>query len=504
MSTAVLQLLDDLSPLPNAPSPDYMEHYGIMPLRVVDGRLMLGTWRDETDIQVIDDYAVRYDAPAELLRFPEPMLRAAIRRLYGSDGLSAEQLIAELEPAEFVEPRRLDIAIDDMRAQANEAPVVRLVNLLLLEALDARASDVHLESQKNALKVRYRIDGVLQDAPNPPASMREPMISRLKIMAELDIAERRVPQDGRIRLRLQDRDVDVRVSTLPTLHGESVVLRLLDKQRGRIGLEQLGFGPAHLDELLRRLNRPHGMVLVTGPTGSGKTTTLYAAIDAVRTGREKILTVEDPVEYDLPGANQVQIAPKVGLTFASALRALLRQDPDVLLVGEIRDSETAEIATHAALTGHLVLSTLHTNDAVSAVSRLIDLGVDDYLIAGTLEAVIAQRLVRRVCDECARHVNITESEATALGCERSEHFEYAMGSGCAHCRGTGYRGRIGIYELLTIDDELRDRITETKNVRVLRQQAISTGMQTLLNDGLAKIKQRLTTPSEVLQAVAVS
>ena len=293
-----------------------------------------------------------------------------------------------------------EIPLDDLLHLANEAPVVRLVNLLLIEALDARASDVHLESYQDGLRVRYRVDGVLQPAPSPPVHLTAAIISRLKIMAELDIAERRLPQDGRIRLRLQNRQVDVRVSTVPTLRGESVVLRLLDKERGRISLAELGMAADTLELFTEVVSRPHGIVLVTGPTGSGKTTTLYGAIEMIRTGREKILTVEDPVEYELAGVPQVPVNEKVGVTFAAALRSLLRQDPDIILVGEIRDAETAQIATQAALTGHLVLSTLHTNDAPTALTRLLDLDVAAYLVASTVDAVLAQRLVRVICANC--------------------------------------------------------------------------------------------------------
>ena len=311
------------------------------------------------DERALDDLRILAGVPVELVRLPETEVRAAIRRVYSSDDLTAEGLVAGM--TEEIRPGgEMDSALDDLVMLANEAPVVKLVNLLLLEALDARASDVHLEGYPAGLKVRYRVDGVLQDAVAPPKRLAAAVVSRLKIMAELDIAERRVPQDGRIRLRMHDRQVDVRVSTLPTLHGESVVLRLLDKESGRFDLTGLGMAGDTLATFGAIISKPHGIVLSTGPTGSGKTTTLYAAVDRIRTGREKIITVEDPVEYELPGVPQVPVNEKVGLTFANALRALLRQDPDSMLVGEIRDQETADIATHAALTGHLVLSTLHT------------------------------------------------------------------------------------------------------------------------------------------------
>ena len=312
-----------------------------------------------------------------------------------------------------------EIPLDDLLHLANEAPVVRLVNLLLIEALDARASDVHLEGYEDGLRVRYRVDGVLQNAPSPPPHLTAAIISRLKIMAELDIAERRLPQDGRIRLRLQNRQVDVRVSTVPTLRGESVVLRLLDKERGRISLLELGMAADTLELFTEVVSRPHGIVLVTGPTGSGKTTTLYAAVEMIRTGREKILTVEDPVEYELAGVPQVPVNEKVGMTFAGALRALLRQDPDIILVGEIRDAETAQIATQAALTGHLVLSTLHTNDAPTALTRLLDLDVAAYLVASTVDAVLAQRLVRVICPHCKTETRPDKAAARRIDVEAS-------------------------------------------------------------------------------------
>jgi general secretion pathway protein E len=377
------------------------------------------------------------------------------------------------------------------------------VNLLLLEALEARASDVHLETYLGGLRVRYRVDGVLQEAPAPPRRLAAAVVSRLKIMAELDIAERRVPQDGRIRLRMRDRQVDVRVSTLPTLHGESVVLRLLDKERGRIGLEDLGMAADTLARFVTVIAKPHGIVLSTGPTGSGKTTTLYAAVDRIRTGREKIVTVEDPVEYELAGVPQVPVNEKVGLTFATALRALLRQDPDIMLIGEIRDQETADIATHAALTGHLVLSTLHTNDAATALTRLIDLGIEPYLVASTVEAVLAQRLVRRICASCRRRAELTSEQRTALEVTRSSLPDAWAGEGCGACRGTGYRGRTGIYELLVMDEELRSAMHEDASAGRLARIAVDKGMRFLREDGVRLIRDGETTAEEVLRVANV-
>ncbi|MGH7534729.1 MAG: GspE/PulE family protein, partial [Gemmatimonadales bacterium] len=459
----------------------YLEHHGLLPIARVDGHCRLATWLDEVDVQALDDLALLLDAEPELIRLPEEEVRAAIRRVYGPPSVTAEGVIASLTAAVQLGGDG-EIPLDDLVHLANEAPVVKLVNLLLLEALEARASDVHLEGYADTLRVRYRIDGVLQEAPSPPTHLAPAVVSRLKIMADLDIAERRVPQDGRIRVRLQDRQVDVRVSTLPTLHGESVVLRLLDKARGRASLDELGLAQDTLAQLARAISRPHGIVLATGPTGSGKTTTLYAALERIRTGREKILTVEDPVEYELPGVPQVPVNEKVGVTFATALRALLRQDPDVMLVGEIRDEETAQIAIHAALTGHLVLSTLHTNDAVGALTRLQDLGVPAYLIASTVEAVLAQRLVRTICEDCKQRSG-----------------DGFRGSGCSRCRGTGYRGRSGIYEILMVEDELRSALVQRHSAAELTRLAVAGGLRTLELDGRRKVEEGWTTAAEVLR-----
>ncbi len=429
-------------------------------------------------------------------------MRRAIRRIYAPNSLTAENLIAHLSEESVRGEGVMDSALDDLVALANEAPVVKLVNLLLLEALEARASDVHLESYVGGLRVRYRIDGVLQEAPVPPPRLSAAVVSRLKIMAELDIAERRVPQDGRIRLNMRDRQVDVRVSTLPTLHGESVVLRLLDKEQGRISLHELGMS----DETRRRfeevITRPHGIVLSTGPTGSGKTTTLYAVVERIRPGREKIVTVEDPIEYELPGVPQVPVNPKVGLTFATALRSILRQDPDVMLVGEIRDRDTADIATHAALTGHLVLSTLHTNDAVTALIRLIDIGIEPYLVASTVEAVLAQRLVRKICTNCSAPAGLSFEERVALGIAEGGDLPARRGAGCADCRGTGYRGRTGIYELMVMDDEMRTVLSRDASAVQLSRLACQKGMKLLHEDGLRQVREGITTAAEVLRVAS--
>lgn len=484
--------------LTTALSADWLEQYGVLPLRLDRDVLAVGTWLSHVEPLALDDLRLLFGAQIVLERFSDHDLRTAIRRVYAPEAATAEGLIAGMTN----ETRAIDaddIPLDDLLHLANEAPVVRLVNLLLIEALDARASDVHLEGYQDGLRVRYRVDGVLQPAPLPPPHLTAAIISRLKIMAELDIAERRLPQDGRIRLRLQNRQVDVRVSTVPTLRGESVVLRLLDKERGRISLTELGMAPDTLELFTEVVSRPHGIVLVTGPTGSGKTTTLYAAVEMIRTGREKILTVEDPVEYELAGVPQVPVNEKVGMTFAGALRALLRQDPDIILVGEIRDAETAQIATQAALTGHLVLSTLHTNDSPTALTRLLDLDVAAYLVASTVDAVLAQRLVRVICPICKFETTPDKAVGRRIDVDRLELSVVWKGAGCEECRQTGYRGRTGLYELLVMDNDLRLEVQRRRGSEELRAMAIAKGMRTLLDDGIRAARAGITTIDEVLR-----
>ena len=488
----------DVERLTTALSAEWLEQFGVLPLRLDGDVLTVGTWLDRVEPLALDDLRILFAADIAVERFDDHDLRAAIRRLYAPEAATAEGLIAGL----VGEARAVDIddiPLDDLLHLANEAPVVRLVNLLLIEALDGRASDVHLEAYQDGLRVRYRVDGVLQNAPSPPPHLTAAIISRLKIMAELDIAERRLPQDGRIRLRLQNRQVDVRVSTVPTLRGESVVLRLLDKERGRISLTELGMAADTLELFSEVVARPHGIVLVTGPTGSGKTTTLYAAVELIRTGREKILTVEDPVEYELAGVPQVPVNEKAGMTFAGALRALLRQDPDIILLGEIRDAETAQIATQAALTGHLVLSTLHTNDAPTALTRLLDLDVAAYLVASTVDAVLAQRLVRTICTHCKTETRPDKTVTRRIDVEAAGLTRVWKGAGCDECRGTGFRGRTGLYELLVMDNELRLEVQRRRGSEELRTMGIAKGMRTLLEDGIRAARAGITTIDEVLR-----
>jgi general secretion pathway protein E len=390
-------------------------------------------------------------------------------------------------------------AFADARDLANQPPVIRFVNLLIREAYDARASDIHLESTHEGLRARFRVDGVLLDVPSPPKGVQSAVVSRIKLLAELDIAERRLPQDGRIRARLEERELDLRVSTVPTLHGESVVLRLLDRGGRPVALDELGMSAETLERFRFLAERPHGILLATGPTGSGKTTTLYAALGLRRASAEKIITVEDPVEYRLDGVTQVPVNVKAGMTFPAALRSLLRQDPDVLMVGEMRDAETAAIAVQAAMTGHLVFSTLHTNDAASAVTRLEDLKVEPYLVAATIEAVLAQRLVRRICPDCRVRYRPDPAAAAALAQHPVGKVTLERGRGCPTCRDTGYRGRTGIFELLVVSDEIKRAIAHHEGLVRVRDIARAQGMVTLREDGWAKVQTGVTTIEEVMR-----
>jgi general secretion pathway protein E len=482
--------------LSGAVAPEYLEEHRLAPLSWEAGRLVLGH-AGRPDPQAVAELEALFGAAAELRELDDEELADAIERASGRAEPTAAGLIADLGGS--AESAADGEGAHDLEQMANQAPVVRLVNLLLAEAVEAGASDVHLEAEGRSMSVRYRVDGVLQPAPSPPAHLRHAVVSRLKIMAEMDIAERRLPQDGRVRLRTGDRELDVRVSTLPTLHGESVVLRLLDVEGQRVGLDGMGMADDTLAALLRFAAKPHGVLLATGPTGSGKTTTLYGLLDRIRTGREKIVSVEDPVEYELPGVAQVPVHARVGLTFARALRSILRQDPDVLLVGEMRDPETAEICIQAALTGHLVLSTLHTNDAPGALTRLLDLGIAGYLVASTVEAVLAQRLVRRVCRQCVAR----EAPAAAVAREMADA-GYPADSvpravGCPACRGTGFRGRTGLFELLTVDEAIRAEVPRQAGSDVLRAIAVQRGMRPLRDDGWRQVAAGITTPGEVLR-----
>jgi general secretion pathway protein E len=387
--------------------------------------------------------------------------------------------------------------VADLLEAENDAPIIRLINALLTQAVREGASDVHLEIFEGRALVRYRVDGALRDVVEPRRGLHPAMVSRIKVMASLDIAEKRLPQDGRIGLRIAGRAIDVRVSTIPTANGERAVLRLLDKQAGRLTLDALGMSPAARDAIDETIHAPHGIFLVTGPTGSGKTTTLYSALSRLDRKTRNILTVEDPIEYELDGVGQTQVNPRIEMTFARALRAILRQDPDVVMIGEIRDLETAQIAVQASLTGHLVLATLHTNDAPGAVTRLVDMGIEPYLLASTLNGALAQRLVRRLCPECRAPYEPPASERAFFGKSVPERLYRAVG--CGACNFTGYKGRTGIYELMGVDDELRKLIHDTAPERELREHAVRHGMMRLREDGLRWVREGATSLDEVLR-----
>lgn len=450
------------------------------------------------------------------------VLVPSLKELYGADlifrklGLSGkiyqaeEGLILELiqkyyetseETGEFSEEETTEDE-EYLRDLASEAPVIRLVNRLLREAVEARATDIHFEPLKEALVVRFRIDGLLREKERHPKNLHAPVISRIKLMAGLNIAEHRLPQDGRFRFRVGGKDLDIRVSTIPTVNGEGVVLRLLTRQAGLLSLEKLGFEPDILHLFEEIIELPNGIILVTGPTGSGKTTTLYAALVRLNRSEVKIVTIEDPVEYQIPGINQIQVKPEIGLTFASALRAILRHDPDIILVGEIRDLETAEIAVQAALTGHLVFSTLHTRNALSAVIRLADMGIERYLIAASVVGLVAQRLVRRVCENCAVEIDPPPSFIKALSeaALETDKISYRKGAGCERCNGTGYLGRMAIYEVFPVDEDLRTLILRSNSERDFYQWAREKGYRSMLQDGLLKAARGLTTLEEVFRS----
>src|SRR5437870_2900682 len=484
-------------PLAEAFEPAYLEYYGILPLEIEGDRLRVATDRQPA-AEVLEDLEQSFGASVDLLSISPEELVESIRRTFAASESVVElikDLGAELGPA----ADSGDDQLADARDLANQPPVIRFVNLLICEAHDARASDIHLESTREGLSARFRVDGVLTELPSPPKGLQAAVVSRIKLVAELDIAERRVPQDGRIRVRLEERELDLRVSTVPTLYGESVVLRLLDRGGRPVALDELGMAPETLETFRGLAERPHGILLATGPTGSGKTTTLYAALGLRRRTAEKIITVEDPVEYHLEGVTQVPVNVKAGMTFAGALRSILRQDPDVMMVGEMRDSETAAIAVQAALTGHLVFSTLHTNDAASSLSRLADLKVEPYLVAATLEAVLAQRLVRKICPEC-RERYTPDPDAVALLARRPVgRLMLERGRGCAACRQTGYRGRTGIFELLVVTEEIKQQLLRAPNAGALRALGEGQGMVTLRQDGWRKVQAGITTVEEVLR-----
>ncbi|HXI64067.1 MAG TPA: GspE/PulE family protein [Gemmatimonadales bacterium] len=484
-------------PIPESFEAEYLEYNRILPLEIVGDRLRVAV-AGEAASEVLEDLELSYGVPVELVPVSQEELSESIRRTFAASE-SVLELVKDLDAAFALTTDGTEDGLADARDLANQPPVIRFVNLLIREAHDARASDIHLESTREGLSARFRVDGVLTELPSPPKGLQAAVVSRIKLLAELDIAERRAPQDGRIRARLEERELDLRVSTVPTLYGESVVLRLLDRGGRPVGLDELGMAPETLDLIRRLAEKPHGILLATGPTGSGKTTTLYAALALRHRSAEKIITVEDPVEYNLEGVTQVPVNVKAGMTFGGALRSILRQDPDVLMVGEMRDGETAAIAVQAALTGHLVFSTLHTNDAPSAVTRLVDLKVEPYLIAATVEGVLAQRLVRKICPECRERYSPDPGAVALLAHQPVGRQTLERGKGCRACRNTGYRGRTGLFELLLVTDELKQALLKSPSAGALREIAQVQGMTTLRQDGWRKVQAGITTVEEVLR-----
>ena len=483
--------------------PDVVFKYQVVPIKRIGSTLRVAM-SDPSNILAIDDIKFLTGCHVEVFVSTESTIKAAIDKFYDStesladimDSMDDSEKMELLEESEEVDIRELQQASED-------APVIKLVNLILNEAIKRKASDIHLEPYERIFRVRFRTDGVLQEFMKPPMKLKNAIISRAKIMAKLDIAERRLPQDGRIKMKFgKDKEMDFRVSVLPTLYGEKVVMRLLDKSNLQLDMTKLGFEEKPLSEFKESIHKPFGMVLVTGPTGSGKTTTLYSALAELNQISENISTAEDPVEFNLMGINQVQMHEEIGLTFASSLRSFLRQDPDIIMVGEIRDFETAEIAIKAALTGHLVLSTLHTNDAPSTINRLLNMGIEPFLVASSVNLIAAQRLARKICEFCKQPLQVSPQMLLNLGVPPDEvsAFVCYKGTGCARCSNTGYKGRIALYEVMPIRDEIRELILQGASAMEIKKEAMRMGMKTLRQTALTKLKDGITTVEEVLKS----
>jgi len=476
----------------------FLRAFNVIPVHLESNVLTL-VMADPLDVETQDTIRLRTGFSQQIFLASEGDIQMQLDRLYGGEEENnSEKLIETL-----VEIGADTENIEHLRDLASEAPVIRLVNLIISRAIESRASDIHIEPFERELRLRYRVDGVLQNMDSPPNALRAAIISRIKLMAKLNIAERRLPQDGRIKLKVLGKEIDLRVSTLPTMYGESVVMRILDRSNSSlIDLRRLGFPDDLYEKICQMTSKPHGIFLVTGPTGSGKSTTLYSALKRINSSVRKIITIEDPSEYQMDGINQIHVNPQIGLTFAAGLRHIVRQDPDVIMIGEIRDLETADIAIRSALTGHLVFSTLHTNDAPSAVTRLVDMGVEDYLLASYLIGILAQRLVRVNCKECKASETVPAAilqEATFDVAGFGDTVELQKGQGCQRCDYTGYESRSGIFELLDINDSMRQLIVKTADATVLKAEAIRSGMRTLKLDGWSKVLAGITTPDEVLR-----
>jgi general secretion pathway protein E/type IV pilus assembly protein PilB len=476
--------------------------YKIVPVAKHEGTLTIAI-SDPLDVDTVDSLRYLLKMNVEPVVAAQTEIEAALSRYYGTADETVENMLQEITEGEIdlasaVKGR--DAKLEESTETDADAPIIKLVGLLIMEAYRNRASDIHIEPLEKRLRVRYRIDGVLHEVDNPPKRLQPAIISRIKIMSNMSIAEKRVPQDGRIQIPVMGRTLDLRVSSLPSNHGETIVMRILDKTSLLLGLGDLGFFSDDQEKMNKLIAAPDGVFLVTGPTGSGKTTTLYACLNSINKPDRKIITVEDPVEYQLAGINQVQVNPDINLTFGAALRSILRQAPNIIMIGEIRDLETANIAVQASLTGHLVFSTLHTNDAPSAVTRLIDMGVKPFLVASATRAIMAQRLLRRVCQKCREPYTPTayEMQMLKLSAEELQKTTLYKGRGCGDCGRTGYRGRLGIYEIFMIDEEVRNLVYEKVPANVLRVRAREMGMRTLREDGVRKVMSGMTTPEEVI------
>ncbi len=483
---------------------DIARKFNVIPVSKI-GKTLIVAISDPNNIYVLDAIKFITRCSVQPVISPEKAIRKAIDTYY-QDTAGIDQIIKGLKDSdlEVIEENEEVPTEQDLRSQVQDKPLVKLVDSIIGDAIRRGASDIHIETYEKRIRVRYRIDGNLQEMSPLPFKYRAAIVSRVKIMADLDISERRLPQDGRIKVKFGDRAVDLRVSVLPTIFGEKVVMRILDPQSVNVDLTKLGFSEKSLGEFQKAIHLPYGMILVTGPTGSGKTTTLYSALKQINTTNINIMTAEDPVEFNFDGINQVAVKSEIGLTFAAALRSFLRQDPDVIMVGEIRDSETAEIAVRAALTGHLVFSTLHTNDAPSTIDRLIDMGIPNYLVASCVKLVMAQRMVRKICPNCKQEVQIPTENLELLGLTEEEikNIKVYEGRGCAECNNTGYSGRTGIFEVMPISFAIERMILSKASSAEVKQQAIKEGMLTLRSAALEKLRQGITTVGEVLAVTA--
>ena len=476
--------------------------YNVMPIKIERDSVVVAA-HDPSNMKLLDDLRFASGLSIRMVAAKEDDIKKAIEKYYGKEEESLGQVIDEAEKSTCKVPGagKAENDVDKLKEIASCAPVVKLLNMILLRAVREKASDVHFEPFEKDYKIRYRIDGICYDAAHPPRDLSLAISSRIKVMANLDVAENRLPQDGRIMMDIEGKAVDLRVSTLPTLYGESIVMRVLDKSVVSLSLDQIGMDEDIKLKTREIIKRPNGIFLTTGPTGSGKTTTLYSCLREINKIDYKIITTEDPVEYDIEGIIQVAINTKIDLSFAKTLRHILRQDPDIIMVGEIRDSETAEIAIQAALTGHLVFSTLHTNDSPGAVTRLLDMGVEPFLITSTVRAILAQRLVRKICVKCRKEYKPSESELSefSISKEKIKGMQFYKGQGCPECSNSGYKGRTGLYELLLVDDKIRDLVIRHESLSAIRDAACRAGMKTLRENGLKKVMDGVTTIEEVLR-----